>query len=254
MKNTSVRRTAAALAIGGAVAATMSMPAANAVDGATWDALAQCESGGNWSINTGNGFYGGLQFTQQSWNGVGMSGSPATASRAQQIEAGERLLAIQGWGAWPACSAKLGLYGKTGAAPTYTEPTTTVAAQSQAQQTYTAPAAQAAPAAPAAQAAPAAVEAPAAAPAAPAAQAAPAAVEAPAAAPAAPAVEAPAAAPVAAPKAAAGTYTVVPGDSLSLIAAKLGVAGGYQAIAAANTDIIYNVDLIFPGQVLTIPA
>ena len=251
MKNTSIRRTAAALAIGGAVAATMSMPAANAVDGATWDALAQCESGGNWSINTGNGFYGGLQFTQQSWNGVGMSGSPANATRAQQIEAGERLLAIQGWGAWPACSAKLGLYGKTGAAPTYTEPTTTVAAQSQTQQTYTAPAAQAAPAAPAAQAAPAAVEAPAAAPAAP---AAPAAVEAPAAAPAAPAVEAPAAAPVAAPKAAAGTYTVVPGDSLSLIAAKLGVAGGYQAIAAANTDIIYNVDLIFPGQVLTIPA
>lgn len=234
----------------------MSMPAANAVDGATWDALAQCESGGNWSINTGNGFYGGLQFTQQSWNGVGMSGSPATASRAQQIEAGERLLAIQGWGAWPACSAKLGLYGKTGAAPTYTEPTTTVAAQSQTQQTYTAPAAQAAPAAPAAQAAPAAAPAaPAAqaAPAAPAAQAAPAAVEAPAAVPAAPAVEAPAA-PAAAPKAAAGTYTVVPGDSLSLIAAKLGVAGGYQAIAAANTDIIYNVDLIFPGQVLTIPA
>ncbi len=251
MKNTSIRRTAAALAIGGVAAATMSMPAANAVDGATWDALAQCESGGNWSINTGNGFYGGLQFTQQSWNGVGMSGSPATASRAQQIEAGERLLAIQGWGAWPACSAKLGLYGKTGAAPTYTEPTTTVAAQSQTQQTYTAPAAQVAPAAPAAQAAPAAVEAPAAAPAAP---AAPAAVEAPVAAPAAPAVEAPAAAPVAAPKAAAGTYTVVPGDSLSLIAAKLGVAGGYQAIAAANTDIIYNVDLIFPGQVLTIPA
>ena len=254
MKNTSIRRTAAALAIGGVAAATMSMPAANAVDGATWDALAQCESGGNWSINTGNGFYGGLQFTQQSWNGVGMSGSPATASRAQQIEAGERLLAIQGWGAWPACSAKLGLYGKTGAAPTYTEPTTTVAAQSQTQQTYTAPTAQAAPAAPAAQAAPAAVEAPAAAPAAPAAQAAPAAVEAPAAAPAAPAVEAPAAAPVAVPKAAAGTYTVVPGDSLSLIAAKLGVAGGYQAIAAANTDIIYNVDLIFPGQVLNIPA
>ena len=251
MKNTSIRRTAAALAIGGVAAATMSMPAANAVDGATWDALAQCESGGNWSINTGNGFYGGLQFTQQSWNGVGMSGSPATASRAQQIEAGERLLAIQGWGAWPACSAKLGLYGKTGAAPTYTEPTT-VAAQSQTQQTYTAPAAQVAPAAPAAQAAPVA---------APAAPAAPAAVEAPAAPAAAPAVEAPvAAAPaaqapvVATPKAAAGTYTVVPGDSLSLIASKLGVAGGYQAIAAANTDIIYNVDLIFPGQVLSIPA
>lgn len=248
MKNTSIRRTAAALAIGGVAAATMSMPAANAVDSATWDALAQCESGGNWSINTGNGFYGGLQFTQQSWTGVGMSGSPATATREQQIEAGERLLAIQGWGAWPACSAKLGLYGKTGAASTSTTATTTstaatttVAAQSQTQQTYTAPEAQAAPAAQEAApvaAAPATQEA-----AAPAAQAAPAAAEAPAASVAA-----------AAPKAAAGTYTVVPGDSLSLIAAKLGVAGGYQAIAAANTDIIYNVDLIFPGQVLNIPA
>lgn len=251
MKNTSIRRTAAALAIGGVAAATMSMPAANAVDSATWDALAQCESGGNWSINTGNGFYGGLQFTQQSWTGVGMSGSPATATREQQIEAGERLLAIQGWGAWPACSAKLGLYGKTGASPTYTDSTTsttatttstaatttTVAAQSQTQQTYTAPEAQAAPAAQ--EAAPVA--------------AAPATQE--AAAPAAPAAaEAPAASVAAAPKAAAGTYTVVPGDSLSLIAAKLGVAGGYQAIAAANTDIIYNVDLIFPGQVLNIPA
>ena len=57
MKNTStVRRTAAALAVGGAVAATMSVPAANAADSATWDALAQCESGGNWATNTGNGF------------------------------------------------------------------------------------------------------------------------------------------------------------------------------------------------------
>ena len=91
MKNTSIRRTAAALAIGGVAAATMSMPAANAVDGATWDALAQCESGGNWSINTGNGFYGGLQFTQQSWNGVGMSGSreryPCTADRGRRASA-----------------------------------------------------------------------------------------------------------------------------------------------------------------------
>ena len=234
-KNSTIRRSAAALAIGGAAVATMSMPAANAVDGATWDALAQCESGGNWAINTGNGFYGGLQFTQQSWNGVGMSGSPQTATREQQIEAGERLLAVQGWGAWPACSAKLGLYGKSGAAPTYTNPgaTQTVAAQSQQQQAYTAPATQA-PAAPATQA-----------PAAPAAQAAP----------AAPATQAPAApAAPAAPVAASGTYTVVAGDTLSLIAAKLGVSGGYQAIAAANTDVIYNVDLIFPGQVLNIPA
>ena len=78
MKNTSaIRRTVAALAIGGAAAAAAA-PAANAAPASTWDALAQCESGGNWATNTGNGFYGGLQFTQQSWNGVGMSGSPMT--------------------------------------------------------------------------------------------------------------------------------------------------------------------------------
>jgi len=231
MKNTSIRRTAAALAIGGAVAATMSMPAANAVDGATWDALAQCESGGNWSINTGNGFYGGLQFTQQSWNGVGMSGSPATATRAQQIEAGERLLAIQGWGAWPACSSKLGLSGN--ATPSYTDPGAAqqeVAPQAQAQQSYSEPVQEAAPAAPAPTTQAPAQEAPAA----PVQEAAPAA-------------QAPAAT-------AAGTYTVQSGDTLSGIAAQLGVAGGYQAIAAANTDVVYNVDLIFPGQVLNIPA
>ena len=101
MKNTSaIRRTVAALAIGGAAAAAAA-PAANAAPASTWDALAQCESGGNWATNTGNGFYGGLQFTQQSWNGVGMSGSPMNASREQQIEAAERLLAQQGWAHGP---------------------------------------------------------------------------------------------------------------------------------------------------------
>ncbi|MFA9444768.1 transglycosylase family protein [Egicoccus sp. AB-alg6-2] len=75
---------------------------------AMWDRLAQCESGGNWSINTGNGYYGGLQFTLSSWRAVGGSGYPHHHSRAEQINRGERLLAIQGWGAWPACSRKLG--------------------------------------------------------------------------------------------------------------------------------------------------
>ena len=137
MKNTSaIRRTVAALAIGGAAAAAAA-PAANAAPASTWDALAQCESGGNWATNTGNGFYGGLQFTQQSWNGVGMSGSPMNASREQQIEAAERLLAQQGWGAWPACSSKLGLSGN--ATPSYTDPGAAqqqVAPQAQAQQSY----------------------------------------------------------------------------------------------------------------------
>lgn len=77
--------------------------------GSVWDALAQCESGGNWAINTGNGFYGGIQFTLSSWQAVGGSGMPNQASREEQIMRGQMLQARQGWGAWPACAAKLGL-------------------------------------------------------------------------------------------------------------------------------------------------
>jgi len=84
--------------------------ASNAPAGGTvWDRLAQCESGGNWGISTGNGYYGGLQFTQGSWNAAGGSGNPANASRAEQIRVAENLRSQQGWGAWPACSSKLGL-------------------------------------------------------------------------------------------------------------------------------------------------
>lgn len=74
-----------------------------------WDRLARCESGGNWSINTGNGYYGGLQFSLSSWRAVGGSGYPHTTSRAEQIRRGKMLQARQGWGAWPACSRKMGL-------------------------------------------------------------------------------------------------------------------------------------------------
>lgn len=85
-------------------------PARAAVpNGSVWDQLAQCEAGGNWATNTGNGYYGGLQFSASSWHAVGGSGLPHQASRATQIAMGERLRASQGWGAWPACSAKLGL-------------------------------------------------------------------------------------------------------------------------------------------------
>lgn len=79
------------------------------VSGGVWDRLAACESGGNWAINTGNGYYGGVQFSLSSWQAVGGSGLPSNASKAEQIMRAERLLAMQGWGAWPACSAKLGL-------------------------------------------------------------------------------------------------------------------------------------------------
>jgi LysM repeat protein len=77
--------------------------------GSVWDQLALCESGGNWAINTGNGFYGGLQFTLATWQGLGGSGLPSQASREEQISRGEMLLARSGWGQWPACTAKMGL-------------------------------------------------------------------------------------------------------------------------------------------------
>ena len=85
-------------------------PAASSGSGSgVWDQLAQCESGGDWSINTGNGYYGGLQFSQGSWNAAGGSGSPANASREEQIRVAENLQSMQGWGAWPSCSSQLGL-------------------------------------------------------------------------------------------------------------------------------------------------
>lgn len=71
-----------------------------------WDAMAQCESGGNWAINTGNGFYGGLQFTLSTWRANGGTGMPQNASRATQISVAERVLATQGLGAWPVCGPR----------------------------------------------------------------------------------------------------------------------------------------------------
>lgn len=74
-----------------------------------WLDLAQCESHGNWSINTGNGYYGGLQFGLSAWQDVGGTGYPHEHPRDTQIEMGRRLQARYGWGAWPHCSSELGL-------------------------------------------------------------------------------------------------------------------------------------------------
>lgn len=88
-------------------------PTAPAVaSGSVWDSLAQCESGGNWAINTGNGYYGGLQFNPGTWNAYGGQQYAATADQAtreQQIAIAEKVQAAQGWGAWPACTASLGI-------------------------------------------------------------------------------------------------------------------------------------------------
>jgi hypothetical protein len=77
-----------------------------------WDRLASCESGGRWHIATGNGYYGGLQFSASTWRGFGgtrYASSAHRASRVQQIRIAERVKAAQGWGAWPVCSRKVGL-------------------------------------------------------------------------------------------------------------------------------------------------
>ena len=74
-----------------------------------WDALAQCESGGDWGINTGNGYYGGLQFALGSWEAAGGSGYPHEASAAEQVHRGEILQDMQGWNAWPTCARQIGL-------------------------------------------------------------------------------------------------------------------------------------------------
>jgi murein DD-endopeptidase MepM/ murein hydrolase activator NlpD len=82
----------------------------SAANGGVWDTIAQCESGGNWSTNTGNGYSGGLQFAPGTWAAYGDgSASAAGASKEAQIAAAEKVLAAQGWGAWPSCSAKAGL-------------------------------------------------------------------------------------------------------------------------------------------------
>lgn len=83
--------------------------APSVADGSVWDQLAACESGGNWAINTGNGYYGGLQFTLGTWHNVGGQGYPNENSREEQIARAEILLARSGWRQWPACTARLGL-------------------------------------------------------------------------------------------------------------------------------------------------
>ena len=96
-------------------AATATAAAAGApsvAGGSVWDQIAQCESGGNWSINTGNGYYGGLQFSASTWKAFGghrYASNAHLATREEQIAIAEKTQAAQGWGAWPSCSRKLGL-------------------------------------------------------------------------------------------------------------------------------------------------
>ncbi|MEX5249286.1 UNVERIFIED_CONTAM: transglycosylase family protein [Kocuria sp. CPCC 205295] len=237
IKNTIVAGTAAVF--GGAALLGAAAPA-QAAD--KWDQLVECEASGDWSANTGNGFSGGLQFTPSTWAAFGGSGSAANASASEQKAVAERVLAEQGWGAWPSCSQKLGLSGDSGysgAAASTPAPAAETQVSTQSVETPApAPAAEEAPVeqAPAAEA--------------PAAQAP--AAEAPVAEQA-PVVEYTApAAPVAEQPAVAGAYTVASGDTLGSIAAAHGT--DWETLFAANPDTVADPNLIFVGQTLNIPA
>jgi hypothetical protein len=119
-KQTPIRRRLAGVAvagfatIGGGIATSSSAQA-----GTVWDSVAKCESGGNWSINTGNGFYGGLQFTSSTWKGFGggrYASRADLATKSQQITIAKKVLKVQGPGAWPHCSRVAGLPRTNGGA------------------------------------------------------------------------------------------------------------------------------------------
>ncbi len=184
--------------------------AANASPGVNWDAIAQCESGGNWGINTGNGFYGGLQFTPGTWAGYGgkqYAPSANQATREQQIAVAERVLKGQGIGAWPVCGARAGSAQKysgsnTGGQRSQSKPQvrsqTPAKPRTQAQST--------------------------------------------------PATQIPGGV-----QADGRTYVVRSGDTLSGIAQKQSVKGGWQALYQLNKQVVGgDPNLILPGQQLAL--
>ncbi|KOV98042.1 transglycosylase [Streptomyces sp. NRRL B-1140] len=132
VRTTAVLAGAALLAPLGLLAATGNAAAA---DSGVWDRIAQCESGGDWHINTGNGYYGGLQFAPSTWNAYGGTAYAPTAdraSRSQQIAVATKVQRAQGWGAWPVCSARAGASGGAPAADPVTSTTSSAAKPSKA--------------------------------------------------------------------------------------------------------------------------
>jgi LysM repeat protein len=201
---------------GAVVAAPIALAGpAQAASGSTWDRLAQCESSGNWSINTGNGYYGGLQFSASTWRAFGGGRYASTAnhaSRAEQIVVAERVLDAQGWGAWPSCSRKLGLSRSDAAGtPNVSRSSTRKAVthtkkaskKKSVHSTRTHRAAKKA----------------------------------------------------ATSRAVRGTYVVRSGDTLSEIASRQHVRGGWRALYLKNKRLVgSNPDRIFVGQHLALPA
>ncbi|MCL6733047.1 transglycosylase family protein [Streptomyces neyagawaensis] len=214
-------KTARAIAVAGVTgAAAIAAPliAAGSASAATeseWDAVAQCESGGDWSINTGNGYYGGLQFSASTWAGYGGTQYASTAdqaSKAQQIAIAEKVLAGQGKGAWPVCGKGLSGASYDGAAASSgnsgsggSSSDSSSSSQKSTQETRASRSSERA------------------------------------------TVETPTGKKV---KKGDGEYKVVKGDTLSAIAAKKHVKGGWEKLFELNKDIIDDADFIYPGQQL----
>ncbi|KUN78399.1 transglycosylase family protein [Streptomyces griseoruber] len=218
-------RVAALAGVTGVAIAAPLMAAGNAsaATASEWDAVAQCESGGNWSINTGNGYYGGLQFSASTWAAYGGTAYAARAdlaSKDQQITIAEKVLAGQGKGAWPVCGTGLSSTpygggsstGSTGSSSSGSSSSSSsngsTATRSTEQQTASRSA------------------------------------ERPA---ASRTVTTPTGKKV---KKGDGEYKVVKGDSLSSIAEKHKVKGGWQKLFQLNKDIVEDANLIYPGQQL----
>lgn len=200
----------AASAVGAGLA--IASPATAHADTGVWDRVAACESSGNWSINTGNGFYGGLQFTQQTWAGFGgtkYAPRADLATKSQQIATARKVLAVQGPGAWPVCSVRAGLTKANGgasssaSAPTTTKQVTKKATtKKQVAKKVTTKRSTS--------------------------------------------VNRSTTRPVASGK----TVKVGPGDTLNKIAARNGVKGGWQKLFQLNKGVVNNPNLIFVGQTL----
>jgi len=208
---------------------------ASAAPDSTWDAVASCESTNNWSINTGNGYYGGLQFSQSTWNAYGgqdYASRADLASREEQIAVAEKTLAGQGWGAW-ACAGAGGQEAPSGrsvsssnateeeeAAPAASSSSQSSRADRSRQQSWNNEDSSAAASSSSSEES-------------------------------SWNDDSESASSWTAPASAAdGAYTVASGDTLSKIAAANGVAGGWQALYAANSDVVADADWIYVGQVL----
>lgn len=222
-----VRAVALAGVTGAAVAAPlMAAGNASAATASEWDAVAQCESGGNWSINTGNGYYGGLQFSASTWAAYGGTQYAAQANqagKAQQIAVAEKVLAAQGKGAWPVCGTGLSGAAYNGSAPSSSSPSSSSSSSSSSNNASSGSGTTTR--STGGQAASRSAERPA----------------------ASKTVTTPTGKKV---KKGDGEYKVAAGDTLSSIAEKRGVEGGWKKLFDLNKDIVEDADLIYPGQQL----